>query len=166
MHTTADQLAALAELDHLLTEHHVDYWLFGGWAVDFHVGRVTREHADIDMAVWLEDHARAAALLEGAAWQHRPEPGEDGYTSWERASVRLEVAFLARDEHGEVYTPLRTGRGAWPRASFGDATAELYGVRARLVSRQSLIADKSVVHSGGEAAAKDRADVASLLGRR
>jgi len=65
-----------------------------------------------------------------------------------------------------VYTPLRTGRGAWPRDSFGDATAELYGVRARLVNRQSLIIDKSVVHSGGNAAAKDRADIASLLGRR
>jgi hypothetical protein len=27
------------------------YWLFGGWAVDFHAGRVTRDHADIDLAV-------------------------------------------------------------------------------------------------------------------
>ena len=41
-----DQLAALAELDQSLPRHNVGYWLFGGWAVDFHAGRVTREHAD------------------------------------------------------------------------------------------------------------------------
>jgi hypothetical protein len=118
------------------------------------------------MAVWVEDNERVGALLAAAAWQHRPEPDEDGYTSYERGSVRLEVAFLARDERGEVYTPLRTGRAAWPDDSFGNATAELHGLRARLVNRPSLIADKSVVHSGGDAAAKDRADVASLLGQR
>jgi hypothetical protein len=166
MPNPADQLAALAEADRLLTAHGIDYWLFGGWAVDFHVGRVTREHADIDMAIWVEDNDRLGALLAAAAWRHRPEPDDDGYTSYERGSVRLEVAFLARDERGEVYTPLRTGRGAWPDDSFGNATAELHGVRARLVNRASLIADKSVVHSDGQAATKDRADVASLLGQR
>lgn len=40
----SDQLAAIAELDHVLTQHWLPYWLFGGWAVEFHVGRVTREH--------------------------------------------------------------------------------------------------------------------------
>lgn len=29
------QLAALAELQALLRQHGISYWLFGGWAVDF-----------------------------------------------------------------------------------------------------------------------------------
>jgi hypothetical protein len=159
----ADQLATLAELDHMLRQHDLAYWLFGGWAVEFHLGRVTREHADIDIAVWAHDHDRLAALLYAAAWQHRPERGEDGYTCYERGSVRLELAFLERDEHGEVYTPLQAGRGGWPADSFGNALAELEGVQVSLVSREALIADKSVQRPDGATAAKDRADVAQLL---
>ena len=76
-HSNTDQLTALAELDRLLTEHRLPYWLFGGWAVDFHVGRVTREHADIDVAVWIDDRIRLAELLSDAGWTHQPEIGED-----------------------------------------------------------------------------------------
>ena len=160
-----NQLAALAELDQLLPPHGVDYWLFGGWAVDFHAGRVTREHGDIDIAIWSDDRERVATLLLDHAWMHRPEPGEDGYTCYERHGVRLEVAFLTRDQRGLVYTPLRDGRGEWPAGSFGEEIAHLRGVRARVVGRESLICDKSVIRSDPVTNAKDRADVASLLRR-
>ncbi|HTE45249.1 MAG TPA: hypothetical protein VK636_08420 [Gemmatimonadaceae bacterium] len=157
------QLAALAELAQLLPGDGMDYWLFGGWAVDFHAGRVTREHADIDIAVWSDDRESLATLLLDRAWVYRPEVGEDGYTCYERNGIRLEVAFLARDARGHIYTPLREGRGEWPADSFGDDVAQLRGVRARVISRESLIADKSIVRSDAVTAAKDHADVASLL---
>ena len=161
-----DQLTALAQLDQLFERHEVAYWLFGGWAVDFHVGRVTRGHEDIDIAVWLDDRERVSILLLECAWAHRPTPGEDGHTAYERNGIRLEVAFLARDERGHVYTPLRDGRGDWPAGSFGDEVAQLRGVRARVVGRESLIADKSSIRPDAVTAAKDRADVESLLRRR
>ena len=161
----SDQLGAIAELDHLLTQQRVPYWLFGGWAVDFHVGRVTREHADIDIAVWLDDRPRLAALLSDAAWSHRPEVGEDGYTCYHRRGVRLEIAFLARDANGHIYTPLETGRGEWPRDTFGTAVAQLNGVQACLVNRESLVIDKSIARSDPETSAKDRSDVANLRHR-
>jgi hypothetical protein len=162
----SDQLAALAELDQLLPRHDVDYWLFGGWAVDFHAGRVTREHGDIDIAIWSGDRERLAMLLLDRAWVHRPEVGEDGYTRYERNGIRLEVAFLARDERGYVYTPLQDGRGEWPADSFGDEVMQLHAVRARVVGRESLTSDKSIVRSDAMTVAKDRADVASLLHRQ
>ena len=40
----ADQLDAIASLDQALRAAGLDYWLFGGWAVDFWVGRLTRDH--------------------------------------------------------------------------------------------------------------------------
>ena len=157
-----DQLAAVAEFDALLRERRVDYWLFGGWAVDFHVGRVTREHCDIDAAVWADDGSRVAALLDSGGWVHRPDVGEDGYTCYERGRVRLELAFLARDERGRVYTPLRDGRGEWPDDAFGDDILALRGVQARVIGRGALIADKSLERADTQTVAKDRADVASL----
>ena len=161
-----EQLAALADLDNLCVRHGVAYWLFGGWAVDFHAGRVTREHGDIDIAVWVDDRSRLMALLLEAEWTHRPQAGEDGFTCYERRSVRLEVAFVARDEFGNVYTPLRDGRGEWPVDSFGDEVRELRSVSAHVVSRDGLIADKSTLRPDAETAAKDRADVASLMQER
>ena len=166
--TETEQLAALARIDELFREHGIEYWLFGGWAVDFHAGSVTRAHHDLDLAVWLNDYPRIAALLEAEEWEHAPEAGEDGYTAYERGNVRLELALLARDEDGAVWTPLRDGRAAWPDQAFGGDIAELLGVRARVMSLRALIVDKSEARDDPAVAAKDRADVEMLsrLARR
>lgn len=158
----AEQLAALARIHELLERHGIEHWLFGGWAVDFYAGSPTRVHDDIDIAVWAEDHDRIASLLMDDGWKHAPEESEDGYTGYERGEVRLELAFLARGEDGEVYTPLREGRVAWPDGAFEDDVAELRGVRVRLVSLGALKADKSEVRDDSTVAAKDRADMATL----
>jgi hypothetical protein len=162
---SSDQLAALAELDHLLQSQGIAYWLFGGWAVDFHAGRVTRAHGDIDIAVWYDDRTRLAALFESQGWKHSPRADEDGYTGYERGVVGLEVAFLACDDRGRVYTPLRDGRGEWPNETFGEDVVELMGVKARVIGLRALVADKSVVREDPATAAKDRADLRSLAGR-
>jgi hypothetical protein len=156
------QLTALAELNQLLSRDAIPYWVFGGWAVDFHIGEPTRAHGDIDIAIWADDQSHLAALLGAARWRHSPEAGEDGYTCYRRGSVRLEVAFLARDADGVIYTPTRAGRGEWPVGSFGDTVATLLGVQARVVTRQSLIDDKSQPRDDAHTAAKDRADVLRL----
>jgi len=160
--TETEQLATLARIDELFRDHGIDYWLFRGWAVDFHAGSVTRAHHDLDLAVWLKDHARIAALLKAEGWVHAPEAGEDGYTAYERGAVRLELAFLARAEDGAVATPLREGWAAWPEQSFGGDVADLLGVHARVMSRRALIADKSEARDDPAVAAKDRADVEIL----
>jgi hypothetical protein len=158
----AEQLAALARLDQLFERHGIEYWVFGGWAVDFHAGSVTRPHDDLDVAVWVKDHDRIAALLAADGWSHAPEEDEDGYTGYVRDSIRLELAFLARGEDGHVYTPLREGRAAWPPGAFANDVAELRGARARVVSFDGLKADKSEAHDDARVAAKDRADLAIL----
>jgi aminoglycoside-2''-adenylyltransferase len=159
---TEEQLAALARLHELLEGQQIEYWLFGGWAVDFHAGSVTRPHDDLDIAVWLKDHKRIAALLAADGWTHAAEEHEDGYTRYEHGRVRLEVAFLARGESEHVYTPLRVGRAPWPEGCFEDDAAELRGVRARVVSPRALKADKAEVREDPVVAAKDRADLATL----
>jgi hypothetical protein len=162
----ARQLQTIGWLQTLFAEQRIDYWLFGGWAVDFHVGRVTRDHADVDVAVWQADLDRIRVLLEAQGWEHAPEPEEDGYTGYERGDVRLELAFLACDEAGIVYTPLVEGRGDWPVGSFGDTQAEVDGVPAHVVDLASLIEDKSGPRHDPAVLAKDRADVGILTSLR
>jgi hypothetical protein len=157
-----EQLAALGRLDRALERLGVDYWLFGGWAVDFHAGATTRRHADLDVAIWATDHPRLAEVLEVDGWTHTPDPQEDGSTLYQRGDVRLEVAFLARADDGQVYTPLREGRAAWAEGAFGDDVKKLRGVRARVIALPSLMAEKSAARDDASAAAKDRADLATL----
>jgi hypothetical protein len=158
-----EQLGAVAALAELLAENAIDYWLFGGWAVDFYAGTISRPHADIDLAIWVADLGRIASLLQAAGWQHAPEQGEDGYTAFERDGVRVELAFLKRDIGGEAYTPLRDGgRASWPSDAFGADVRELQGVRASLVSLAALQTEKSEVRDDPAVAEKDRMDSITL----
>jgi Aminoglycoside-2''-adenylyltransferase len=156
------QLETIGWLHTLLGELGIDYWLFGGWAVDFHAGRVMRDHEDVDLAVWQSEVDLVSGLLEAHGWVHAREPGEEGYTGYECGEVRVELAFLACDVAGTVYTPLTDGRGDWPAGSFGDEMAEVNGVQARVVGLASLIEDKSGQRHDPAVTAKDRADVALL----
>jgi hypothetical protein len=79
-----------------------------------------------------------------------------------RDGVHVDLAFLARDEEGTVYTRLQSGRGDWPPGSFGSDVRRLAGIRASVVTVASLIADKSQVRDDPTSATKDGADVAVL----
>lgn len=41
----------------------------GGWAVDLFLGRVTRAHGDVDVAVYRRDQAALHAFLREAGWE-------------------------------------------------------------------------------------------------
>jgi Uncharacterised nucleotidyltransferase len=162
-HDNESHLVVLGELHELLQRQRIEYWVFGGWAVDLYAGRMTRPHADIDLAVWIDDLDRIGELLDQAGWLHAPRANEDGYSQYVHEAARLDLAYLARDDDGVVYTPIRNGRGDWPLGAFGDDVASLLGVRAHVVSLSSLLSDKLEVRNDPSTRAKDRADVEVLL---
>jgi len=160
------QLAALGEIHTQFTSNGIEYWLFGGWAVDFHAGRVTREHTDLDLAVWITDLDRIAEVLEAASWLRESGEGDgdgDGVVIYRRAAVCAEFALLERGEAGVIYTPVEGGRGEWPQTGFGDRILELGGARARVFELEALIQEKSAGYGDVRAQAKDHADVAILF---
>jgi Aminoglycoside-2''-adenylyltransferase len=161
---TARQLDALGAVGRRLDHAGIAYWVLGGWAVDFHLGRPTRAHDDVDIAVWVEDLPRISDVLEREGWRHVPRADDDGGTGYERGPVRLELTYLARDDDGEIFTPLRHRRAPWSEEALGDDVRELHGVGARVVSRAWLTAAKSSARDDPADAAKDRADHRALAG--
>src|SRR5436305_1752421 len=117
----------------MLDNAGLDYWLFGGWAVDFHVARVTRPHGDIDLAVWLRQASEIGALLVARGWKHSPAADEDGGTGYERDGVRVELTFLEEGDDGEVLIAFRGGTAMWSSRPFGSEVRELAGSKARVV---------------------------------
>lgn len=47
--------AAVSAVCLLLSNLTVPYWIIGGWAIDLAVGRVTRDHADVDVMLLERD---------------------------------------------------------------------------------------------------------------
>jgi Aminoglycoside-2''-adenylyltransferase len=162
MASDQEQLSSLAETHELFTRSGIDYWLFGGWAVDFHVGSITRSHDDIDVAVWLDEHERIAELLAAEGWAHAPEADEDGGTGYERDAVRLELTFLMTGDGGEVCIPLREGRVLWSDEPLTTHLAALSGVQARVLELAALKHGKSKSRDDPVDGAKDRADFVML----
>ncbi|MGH3134750.1 MAG: phosphotransferase [Gaiellaceae bacterium] len=156
------QLSALAEVGTLLDRSGLEYWLFGGWAVDFHVGAVTREHDDVDLAVWLEDAEAIRELLEAEGWRHVPTGDEDGGIGYELGRVRLELTYLTSDDAGRVFVPLRDQRALWSGESLGNDERDLLGVRSRVLGLALLKHGKSSARDDPGEAAKDRADLQAL----
>ncbi len=152
------QIAALGDLAGRLDRSSIQYWLFGGWAVDFYAGRVTRVHDDIDLAIWLPDLARIRLLLEGASWRHAPDDDEDGGTAFESDSVRLELTYLSKDDSGRIFTPLAEGSAYWSPEAFGNTRRELSGVPVRTLEFAALRSSKATARPEPEDAAKDYAD--------
>jgi hypothetical protein len=159
-----EQLDALDWLHRRFEAEGVDYWLFGGWAVDFHAGAVTRPHGDLDVAIWLGDLPRVARLLHDRGWTPEPAGAEDGSSAFTRRAVRLEVAFLERDgADSDPYTPLADGqRAAWAAGAFGRDVLTLAGVRARVIALPALRNEKAGPRDDPAAVAKDREDLATL----
>jgi aminoglycoside-2''-adenylyltransferase len=55
-----ERLAAPREI---LTANDIPWAVAGGWSLDLFIGRQTREHADLDLAIWRADQHRLRAAL-------------------------------------------------------------------------------------------------------
>ena len=92
------------------------WWLAGGWALDAFVGRTTRAHGDIDVAVLARDRDAVRALFAGwdllrnahCVWC-RPAPGEP----W-----RLQL--LLEEADGDDWVYRRDARVRRPLATLGE----------------------------------------------
>ncbi|WP_020145211.1 nucleotidyltransferase domain-containing protein [Terracoccus sp. 273MFTsu3.1] len=160
--TPQAQLAAIADAGALLDGAGIDHWLFGGWGVDFWVGRVTRPHDDVDLAVPRDDRPRLHAALTGDGWQHTPFEDEVVGTRYVRDRVLLELTFVVL-EGGRVLIPFEPEAAVWSEQPFGTTRRALDGVTARVPALEIMRRDKSRPRVDDEQdAAKDRADYEAL----
>jgi hypothetical protein len=162
MQRAQQQLAAIAGLDSSLEEHDIDYWIFGGWAVDFWVGSVTRDHEDIDVAAWQSDKDAIKAALLSNGWRHTPAVDEVVGTRYQLHGMEVEFTFVVRAADGGVLIPFDQPL-MWSPEPFGSGRRELRGVSCRTIPLALLKAGKqSFIGKGRAEAAKDRADFEAL----
>jgi hypothetical protein len=104
------QLQVISDVLAIASENAFGVWLRGGWAMDFFVGQVTRDHKDIDWLAWAQDAPLIRAALLGRGYRTLP------YWGWGSPELGLEVTkdgqdlifhWVARDSAGQVVVPGR-----------------------------------------------------------
>jgi hypothetical protein len=159
--TISSQLAALADLDNHFQLHQIAYRLFGGWAVDFHVGQVTRAYGDLDIAVWCTIAtvcprcSRAANGCIGRTPTRMDTPATNATESgarWHSSRGTSKGSCRRRSARASRLSARRVRRGRSPSAR-----------RARTCPQPRCVdRDKSVVRDDSVTDAKDGADLLSL----
>ncbi|MBP9771705.1 MAG: nucleotidyltransferase family protein [Candidatus Pacebacteria bacterium] len=87
-----------------LEEININIWIDGGWAVDALVGKQTREHQDLDIAVEDKDLSQLKEYLKSQGYKEAPR-AED--PMWDLvlkddAGLEVEVHAFTLDENQEV----------------------------------------------------------------
>ena len=160
--TSDADLAAVGSAAGALEGAGLEHWFFGGWAVDLWVGRVTRDHDDIDVMVWRDDESRVHEALVGAGWRHTPTPEDLLGTSYVRDGAELQLTFVAPGEAGGVVVPMPGQPMLLSEGPLPFAVRELGATSARVVPLALMLAGKAMPRPDEVGGAKDRADLAAL----
>jgi len=140
---TTAQLRLIRAVTNALGAVGIPAWLFGGWGLDARIGRITREHGDVEFWVERGDAERSKAVLVGAgatALTTQP-PEESCEFIWD--VVDFSTAYFDRQPDGSSIQLLgRFSDWLFPPGSFGDEPGTLDGTPVPAMSISGMLAMK------------------------
>jgi lincosamide nucleotidyltransferase A/C/D/E len=137
-------------------------WIDGGWGVDALLGRQTRHHADLDIALQAHDVTRFRTLLDELGFRYAP---RDDTSSWnfvmaDPAERKVDVHVIRFDENGNgILGPPELGK-AYPSGAL-DGAGVIEGLKVRCVAHEFMVK----FHTGYVPRPSDYADVKLLCDR-
>jgi hypothetical protein len=162
----AAQLRVIKAVVSALEAAGISAWLFGGWGLDARIGRITREHGDVEFWVERVDAGRSKAVLlaVGATAHATQPPAEACEFTWD--DVDFSTAYFDRQPDGGFSQP----EGRWsdwlfPPGSFGDEPGTLDGTPVPAMSVAGMLAMKEQyphLRNGGPWRQKDIDDITVL----
>ena len=137
------QLRIIKAVLNALDAAGISAWLFGGWGLDARIGRITREHGDVEFWVERSDAARSKAVLveAGATALATQPPAEACEFTWD--GTGFSTAYFDRRPDGAFSQP----EGRWPDwlfppGSFSGEPGLIDGVPVPAMSVAGLLAMK------------------------
>jgi Aminoglycoside-2''-adenylyltransferase len=159
------QLDIIREISDALTCAGVDHWLFGGWAVDFAIGNITRRHRDVDFIAWEVDAPRITGLLRILGYQPRPAKHTEHEMNWQKSGVELQVNLITKTADGSIISPGAFSDWPWLKGCFGRDRGQIGGLSVPIVSPEGQLESKENFpkHPAGQRLrAKDVHDIRQL----
>jgi hypothetical protein len=137
------QLRVIRAVVNALGAAGIPAWLFGGWGLDARLGRITREHGDVEFWVERADAGRSQAVLTGAgATALATQPPEEACEfTWD--GTDFSTAYFDRHPDGSfIQLQGRWSDWRFPPGSFGDERVALDGTPVLVMSAAGLLAMK------------------------
>ncbi|HYM16069.1 MAG TPA: hypothetical protein VEZ14_10965 [Dehalococcoidia bacterium] len=179
---TQDRLPdPVAPIVDLMSSFPAPWALCGGWAVDAWLGRKTREHVDVDIAVFVQD--QAGLLQHLRAWQlvaHDARWSGDTNEPWRGRPLEVPAHIHARLDTGEDLPkdgPLLPDRGFVLDIQFNDRSAGDWilwreprlsiplrqSVRQRVGGPPMVVPEVLLFYKAQDLRRRDKADFQALL---
>jgi hypothetical protein len=142
----------VAEIVEVAHRFGIPVWLRGGWAVDFYLGRITREHRDIDWFVDVAHADRLVAALEDRGFA--PVPGVPPQTQRDLAKDGEDVSFalVGRESDGQAVVPAGPYAGElWPVGMLGERVGRIGEQAAPVIEPAAQVEIKTSRRCGSRA---------------
>jgi hypothetical protein len=142
---TLTQLKILSEITSLCVSHKLEIWLRGGWAIDFLLGKVTREHSDIDLVSLIPYRPIIEQILVKAGYTSIPV--SEFQTDYMKENIDISFVFVIKSDDGKV---IANGfpEWQWRADSLSSSPITLHGITATVLSPHQLLEEKEVYESG------------------
>jgi Aminoglycoside-2''-adenylyltransferase len=143
---TERQLRVIRKVIAVTQSADIPVWLFGGWGLDARIGRITREHGDVEF--WVERvHAERskAVLVEAGATALATQPPEEACEfTW--GDILFSTAYFDRQPDGSSAQLLgRWSDWLFPPGSFDDEPGTLDGMPVPAMSVSGMLAMNGAV---------------------
>lgn len=136
-------------------ELRIKVWIDGGWGVDALLGRQTRPHEDLDIALQQKDVPKLRGLLETEGYREVKRDNPWNFVLGDPQGHRVDFHAFVLDDRGIVVEGI-----PYPPASLA-GTGSIDGQPVRCISAEYMVK----FHSGYELRDKDFKDVSALCDR-
>ncbi|WP_438804720.1 nucleotidyltransferase domain-containing protein [Oceanobacillus saliphilus] len=128
----------------------IEFWLRGGWAIDFLLGKITRPHDDIDLVTWIKNRERLEDELGKAGYETTfvKEEFRDRQSDFCKENVEITFSYITRtDDKNLIMNGLP--EWIWRPDSLLAQNFVLNGISAKVLNPKQLLEEKEVYEQIG-----------------
>lgn len=150
---TESQLNILKGISAIFCSLEHEFWIRGGWAIDFLLGKVTRLHDDIDLITWIHHREQLELAMMEYGFERIPvrEQFRERQSDFRKDNVEVTLGYITRTNQGNL---IMNGlqEWEWNADSLMAQCFILHGISARVLSPRQLLDEKVVYAQIGRTA--------------
>ncbi|WP_152392999.1 nucleotidyltransferase domain-containing protein [Paenibacillus guangzhouensis] len=143
---TKSHLIVISEMNGIFISIGGRYWLRGGWAIDFLLGRVTRPHEDLDLVTWVQNRVVLEQMLMDAGFERIPV--SERQTDFRKGNVDIQFLYLTTNGDGSII-PNGLPEWVWRSDALLPQAFTLNGITANVLNPRQLLEEKEVYEKIG-----------------
>lgn len=147
---TDSQLKVLSEISAISKSLEIEFWLRGGWAIDFLLGKITRPHDDIDLVTWIQNREQFENALAQAGYERIPVSKEfrNRQSDFLKDNIKVTFVYITHSVNGSI---IMNGllEWIWRADSLLPQSFMLHGISAKVLNPKQLLEEKEVYEQIG-----------------